>query len=246
MKQNIYDNDHFFLGYKNLRDNDTGLNGVLEEPAFRTLLPDLRGKAILDLGCGMGNFAVYALERGAAFYLGVDISRNMIDVARQRVDHPAVEFVNEPVEDYDIGTSKYDIIVSSLCLHYIENYDRIVVNIAHGLKPGGLFAFSVEHPVCTASIKDQLWCEAADGTKLHWILDDYRSEGIRKTHWFIDGVTKYHRTTETYVNALIFRGLALTRLLEPAAIPEAIEKRPDLTDQSRRPPFLLLAAEKSK
>ncbi len=244
MKQNIYDDATFFQGYKDLRDNDTGLNGVLEEPAFRSLLPDLRGKTILDLGCGMGNFAVYALERGVGSYVGVDISRNMIDVARKRVDHPTFSFVNEPLEGYDIEPSKYDLVVSSLCLHYIENYEGVVAKVARGLKPGGIFAFSVEHPVCTASIKDQLWCEDADGTKRHWILDDYRSEGLRKTHWFVDGVAKYHRTTETYVNGLISLGLTLTRLLEPAATPEAVAKRPDLADQTRRPPFLLLAAVK--
>ncbi len=244
MKQNIYDDATFFQGYKELRDNDTGLNGVLEEPAFRSLLPDLRGKAILDLGCGMGNFAVYAMERGAASYIGVDISRNMIEVARKRVIHSSVAFINGPIEDHGIESSQYDLIVSSLCLHYIEDYEGVIVKIVQGLKPGGMFAFSVEHPVCTASIKDQLWCEAADGTKRHWILDDYRCEGLRKTAWFVEGVTKYHRTTETYVNGLISQGLTLIRLLEPAATNEAIAKRPDLADQARRPPFLLIAAVK--
>jgi len=58
--QNIYDNQQFFEGYKHLRDQDTGLNGALEVPAIRPLLPDLSGKRVLDLGSGFGGFARYA------------------------------------------------------------------------------------------------------------------------------------------------------------------------------------------
>jgi predicted RNA methylase len=51
--QNIYDNPAFFAGYKNLRQNDTGINGALEVPALCRLLPDLHGRRVLDLGCGL-------------------------------------------------------------------------------------------------------------------------------------------------------------------------------------------------
>ena len=48
MKQNIYDSPQFFEGYRKLRDNDTGLNGAVEEPAILTVLPPLKGTRILD------------------------------------------------------------------------------------------------------------------------------------------------------------------------------------------------------
>ena len=46
-------------------------------------------------------------------------------------------------------------------------------------------------------------------------MDHYRDEGERRTHWFIDGVVKYHRTVETYVNVLLAAGLVLARLEQP-------------------------------
>lgn len=54
MKQNIYDNPIFYQSYINLREEGKGLNDVLEIPVFRSLLPDLHNKKVLDLGCGFG------------------------------------------------------------------------------------------------------------------------------------------------------------------------------------------------
>src|SRR3546814_1077344 len=70
----------------------------------------------------------------------------------------------------------------------------------------------------------------------------YREEGRRDTTWFVDRVVKYHRTVETYINTLIDAGLSIRRCLEPAATPEAEKARPELVEQRRRPPFLLIRA----
>ncbi len=64
--QNIYDDASFFEGYRTLRQGDTGLNGALESPAMKRLLPNLAGLHVLDLGCGFGDFARYARAHGAA------------------------------------------------------------------------------------------------------------------------------------------------------------------------------------
>lgn len=56
-QQNVYDNPDFFEGYKTLRQNDFGLNGALELPAIRALLPELGHLYVLDLGSGFGDFA---------------------------------------------------------------------------------------------------------------------------------------------------------------------------------------------
>ncbi len=63
-RQNIFDNETFFEGYKSLRELDTNYNDLLEQPTMRKLLPDLMGKAVLDLGCGCAatKFARWASE----------------------------------------------------------------------------------------------------------------------------------------------------------------------------------------
>ncbi|RMX07903.1 class I SAM-dependent methyltransferase [Corticibacter populi] len=81
--QNIYDDPVFHAGYKALRQQDTGLNGALEVPALLAQLPDLCGLAVLDLGCGFGDFARHARTRGAAGVVAVDVSASMLAEARR-------------------------------------------------------------------------------------------------------------------------------------------------------------------
>lgn len=79
MKQNIYDDEIFYKSYIELRMNSTGLNDVLEIPAFRSLLPDrLKDMDILELGCGFGESCYWYVSQGAAKVVGIDISEKMI------------------------------------------------------------------------------------------------------------------------------------------------------------------------
>ncbi len=81
-KQNIYDNETFFEGYKALRDKEVNANNLFEMPALFSLLPDLTGKRVLDLGCGFGEHCMEYIRRGADRVVGVDISEKMLEVAK--------------------------------------------------------------------------------------------------------------------------------------------------------------------
>lgn len=63
-KQNIYDNSIFFEGYKKIRENKCNANDLIETPALFSLLPDLQGKTILDLGCGVGGHCLEFVNAG--------------------------------------------------------------------------------------------------------------------------------------------------------------------------------------
>ncbi|MGK9234880.1 class I SAM-dependent methyltransferase [Inquilinus limosus] len=242
--QNIYDDPVFFAGYAALRESESGLNAVLEQPALARLLPaSLAGLRILDLGCGFGDFARAARARGAASVLAIDVSAKMLAEARRRTEDPAIRYEHAAIETLAVEKGAFDLTVSSLALHYVADYPAAVRKIAAALAPGGRFAFSVEHPICTALGGGQ-WHRDEAGTELHWPVDRYGEEGRRDTRWFVDGVVKYHRTVAGYVNGLIDAGLTLARLEEPEAEPAALQARPELALQRRRPPFLLLAADK--
>jgi SAM-dependent methyltransferase len=238
--QNIYDDTTFFQGYKALRDTDTGLNGALEIPALHRLLPELSNPHVLDLGCGFGEFARFASARGAASVTGVDISARMLEEAVRRTSDPSVSYERCPIEQYRPAADSFDLVVSSLALHYVEDYAGVVERVFQALKPGGRFVFSVEHPLCTAYPAG--WVRDDEGHRRYWPVDHYREEGKRDTRWFVDGVIKYHRTVETYVNTLIRAGLLLEHLGEPGPTAEALKDRPMLEAERRRPPFLLLRA----
>jgi 2-polyprenyl-3-methyl-5-hydroxy-6-metoxy-1,4-benzoquinol methylase len=78
MKQNIYDDPKFFEGYMNLRDSGRTYNDFLEQPAIKRELPNLKGKRVMDLGCGTGSLSKYCIEKGASSVVGMDISEKMI------------------------------------------------------------------------------------------------------------------------------------------------------------------------
>lgn len=241
--QNIYDDPDFYAGYEELRRSGRALNDILEQPAIRTLLPQsFEGLHLLDIGCGFGDFARSACEQGAASVVGIDPSSNMISAARDLTTQTAITYENVAIELFEPKLARpFDYVVSSLALHYVENYQEILAKVASWLSPNGKLIFSVEHPICTA-LAAQKWVKDAHGDAEYWPIDHYRDEGLRETSWFVDGVIKYHRTIETYVNGLLDTGFSLTRLLEPEPLSDGEDGL--WAKHRRRPPFLILAAEK--
>ena len=171
---------------------------------------------------------------------GVDISARMLAEAATLTRDAAVCYRHQAIEDFIAPPATFDLVVSSLALHYVDDYASVVDHVFHALKPGGGFLFSVEHPMCTAHPVG--WVRDEVGLPLHWPVDRYQQEGRRDTRWFVDGVVKYHRTIETYVNTLIGAGFLLDHIGEPVPLPAALASRPGLREDGRRPPFLLLRA----
>lgn len=242
--QNIYADPAFFAGYEELRVSRSGLNEILEQPALWSMLSNsLVGLRVIDLGCGFGDFARKARRAGAAAVVEIDCSQRMLARAYELTDDPSIEYRRVNLEELHTEDSGFDIAVSSLALHYVLDYKSAVRRIASILKKGGRFVFSVEHPMCTA-LAAQQWIRNDNGEPLFWPVDEYRSEGPRSTRWFVDNVIKYHRTVETYVNDLIRAGFRLLELREAAPVIEASARHPQLDCHRRRPPFLLLSAER--
>ena len=86
-KQNIYDNETFFEGYKKIRENSSNANELFEMPTLFSLLPDLEGKSVLDLGCGFGEHCMEYVRRGARSVVGIDISEKMLETAAKYPEH---------------------------------------------------------------------------------------------------------------------------------------------------------------
>jgi SAM-dependent methyltransferase len=243
MKQNIYDNPDFFARYQAMRQAQTGLNEVLEHPAMRSLLPPIAGLRVLEFGCGTGELCRELLTAGAAKVTGVDLSEKMLACARQFGGD--VWYVHSAIEEFDAPAVSYDLVVSSLALHYVEDYPAVVRKVVKWLSPGGYFIFSIEHPIATAAQGIHPgWVRDKSGNRLYWTVDCYQDEGKRESTWYVPGVIKYHRTFATTLNTLIDHGFAIARVLEPQGLPEAEREREDLVSDRRRPPFLLVKAQR--
>jgi ubiquinone/menaquinone biosynthesis C-methylase UbiE len=243
MKQNKYDDVNFFSEYEKMPRSVKGLEGAGEWHVLKALIPELRNKSVLDLGCGFGWHCRYAREQQASSVIGVDISEKMLQKAREKTDDPFISYINMPIEDINFSESQFDVVISSLAFHYIKSFETICKKVYDCIKPGGSFIFSVEHPMFT-SRNEQDWYYDNEGNRLHWAVDNYQLEGIRETIFLTENVIKYHRTFSTYINDLIDTGFSISTVKEPIPSEEMLNSVPGMKDELRRPMFLIISAEK--
>lgn len=247
MDQNIYDNEEFFKGYQELRSNKTKVssNDLIEIPQFFELIGDVRNKTVLDMGCGTGGQDRRLIEMGAKKVLGIDISEKMIEVAKKDTDSDKITYKLLSMSNLEEITEKFDIVISSLAIHYVEDYDLLCKKVYGLLNDGGYFIFSHMHPMESAIIfkgfEDR---SVVINDKKYFLISDYNNEGKREIHWFIDGVVMYHRNMSHLVNGLIDAGFKIERLNESYATDEAIRIKPKLIEQRDHSYYVYIKAKK--
>jgi SAM-dependent methyltransferase len=243
-EQDIYDNDSFFDGYRKLRENTDSANNREEKPAIFAELPCVKGKSILDLGCGYGENCKTFSEMGAKSVAGVDISRKMLQIAEKENRAANIQYYNLPMEDIKSIGGKFDIAVSSLAIHYVKDFNALAKDVSFLLNDGGVFLFSQEHPLTTAPIAGAKWVKDDAGKIDHYRLADYARTGERSVSWIVDGVIKYHRTFSDLVNGLVAAGFHIEKMEEPVPTPETIQRLPYCAKCMHKPNFLIIKAGK--
>jgi malonyl-CoA O-methyltransferase len=118
----------------------------LSDEFIKSELPDLKGKSILDAGCGTGVFCKTAIDQRAAFVKGIDLSPKMIGQAKKNC--PQAEF-----ECADLSTKevkeKYDVVICGLVLGHINSLEPALTNLVNSLKPNGHIILTDFHPLQT-------------------------------------------------------------------------------------------------
>lgn len=147
---NIYDTERFFNKYKNMPRSKYGLSAAGEWHQLKPLLGDLSGKKILDIGCGFGWHCKYASDNNAENIIGIDISKKMLDIAKRENSAYNIQYLNMSMNEMRFSNNSFDLIFSSLAIHYIEDYQSLVDKMYNMLKKEGSIVISVEHPSFTA------------------------------------------------------------------------------------------------
>ncbi|QUH19491.1 class I SAM-dependent methyltransferase [Alkaliphilus sp. B6464] len=245
MSQNIYDNDVFFEKYRELRNNQNNYNTLIEQPAIKALIPDLKGKTVLDLGCGYGNNCIDFIKKGALSVVGIDISHKMLEVARKENSNELVEYMLMDMNEIGGLTQKFDLVFSSLAFHYVKDFKKLLYDIRVLLNDGGILLYSQEHPYTTAPKIGPTWTKDEFGNKIHYNLSDYMHSGKRHSKWFIDNVEKYHRPISEVINSIISEGFIINSIVEPVPDKYALDRRPDFKDEFDKTTCIIIKATKA-
>jgi SAM-dependent methyltransferase len=177
------------------------------------LLGEVQGRRVLVLGCGGGQDAI-ALARRGAQVVGIDLSDEQIRFARELAQKEGLvaPFVQGNIEELpDVDAQSQDIVVSSHALNYVEHADRCFAEVFRVLKPGGIFVFSVQHPM-NACLRDEPPYPLAKG---YWEVQrdwewEYMEAGLKERF------RSWYRTVADWFALLQEAGFQVERLLEPA------------------------------
>ena len=122
------------------------------------LLGDLRGKRVLDLGCGTGSGAIAFAQQGA-IVIALDTSESRLAHARARAEQEEVKVEWRKGDLADLAflrAESIDAAYSADKVAEVDDASRLFRQVQRVLKPNGPFVFSYEHPVAV--------CVGATGT----------------------------------------------------------------------------------
>ena len=204
--------------------SENGYTGLLLRTLTDCLGDRLRGARVCDLCCGEGYVGRHLLTCGAREVVGIDLSSELIEVARHRGGASTLTYrVDDAQALGSVLDSEFDIVVSQLALMDVADHRRLFAAVRRVPVPGGPFVFSVLHPCFEGRpfhVRDgPPFVVGEQGEPVAYAVRRYATEG----HWDSggDGVRgrmgAWHRTLSTYVNDLLASGFALERLEEPLA-----------------------------
>jgi ubiquinone/menaquinone biosynthesis C-methylase UbiE len=144
-------------------DHDANPLPALEEPIVHEALGDVRGRSLLDLGCGTGRHALWLATAGARV-TALDFSPGMLRQARGKPDAAAVRFVVHDLHaPLPFAPGRFDIVLSGLVLEHIRDLAHFFGEIRRMLRPGGLAVVSAMHPAMLLRDSQARFTDPASG-----------------------------------------------------------------------------------
>jgi ubiquinone/menaquinone biosynthesis C-methylase UbiE len=118
------------------------------------LLGDMRGKRVLDCGCGPGHTSVMLAKRGAQV-TAFDISAVQLETAHDlaAANGVSVEIIRQPFEQLDFAEESFDLAFGAFILHHVE-LAKASQKLSRLLRPGGRAVFienSARNPILMAA-----------------------------------------------------------------------------------------------
>ena len=222
----------------------------LLDPLILDLLGEVKGKQILDAGCGDG-YLSRKLARLGAQVIGVEISERMLAYAREEEE-------NEPLGiSYHLAScaslpflpaSAFDVVLTNNVIQDLADYQGAFREFGRLLRPGGTYLHIANHPCFMTPVWG--WVRDEEGRRMHRKVDYYFQRGPFLCPWGaksgMEPTVYWHRTLGDIMNELISCGFDICRVIEPEP-PECWRSMcPDRMDGARIPDFLLLVCRRTQ
>ncbi|GLY67642.1 class I SAM-dependent methyltransferase [Amycolatopsis taiwanensis] len=176
------------------------------------LLGEVRGRRVLEVGCGHAPCARWLAAAGAR-PIGLDLSAGMLRHGKRANARTGrdIPLLQATAEQLPLGTATVDMAFSAFgALPFVASIETVFAEVRRVLRPGGRWVFAVTHP-------------------MRWIFpDDPGPNGLTATQPYFDRTpyvevdaagratyVEYHRTLGDYVRALAATGFRLVDLVEP-------------------------------
>ncbi len=216
-------------------------NADYERPATLSLVGDVKGESILDAGCAAGWYSKKFLEMGAKGVVGLDFSPEMIKRANYRLKDEVKGRYNFYCHDLNermdyLQDKTFDKVVSSLTMHYLEDWSTVLNEFNRVLKDGGELIISIHHPFMEYLVFEK---------------EDYFRRELTTDIWNMNGkeveVKFYTRPLHEVINSITGAGFLIERIFEPMPTLKFKEKNSKGYETlTKRPQFLFIKAIKNR
>jgi SAM-dependent methyltransferase len=197
-------------------------------------------RSVLDVGCGEGQISRLAASLdGVERIVGVDPTWAQITVAQARAGGPA--YARGEASSLPFADDAFDAVVACLVFEHIVAVDAAIAEVARVLRPGGRFAFFLNHPLLQTPNSGWIDDQILDPPEQYWRIGDYLIEDENLEEVEKDVFIPFiHRPLSRYVNALADHGLLVERMEEPAPPPGFLERASEYEAAATIPRLMLL------
>lgn len=172
------------------------------------LLGNLKGKQVLEIGCGGAQCGIAMAKQGAKV-TGIDISNEQLKFAKNLAEKNKVKITfhqGDIVNLKKIKSNSQDLVFTAWALHYVGNLEKCFKEVYRVLKKGGAFVFATSHP----------FYDTIDSKTLKLIRSYFKSG--KHTQIYSDKTKTfvfYDHTFSDITNAVVNSGLIIKKVIEP-------------------------------
>ncbi len=199
-------------------------NSYYERPATIELLGEVRGRRVLELGCGTGPLTQWLVDHGATV-VACDVSVAMLEIARSRVKGAELHHHDMAEPLAFLEDASIDLVVASLVFHYLRDWVAPLRELHRMLRPTGCVVMSIHHPAWD-------W-------RNHCPEDYFAFLQVSEVWVTPHPVTFWRRPLTAVTGAISEAGFVIERLVEATPNPELRTRDPSAFHELTTGPFFM-------